>query len=391
MISTHKYRIYPSKSQISNLNNQLNMLRYLYNWNLEERINSYKKDGKSINYYDQASKLVQLKKDKPWFKSIHSQALQAELKILDQSFQNFFRTIKTDKSVGFPKFKSKDSVKSIHYPQFSKRPIDNQLTIPKIGTVKIIYHRQIPLDAKIKKLTVRKDGYKWFVCFCFERNIQIQLKTKEQLLSSCIGVDLGLNDFIYDSNGNNTPAPKFLRVLENKLKKLQKKLSKTTKRTALYYKLLKRLQNIYYRIRCQRHDFFHKLSNKLLKSYDLIVCENLNIKNMTKKPKAKQDDNGTYIANGASAKAGLNKSILDAGWNNFLTILENKAKCLGKLVLFVNPAYTSQKCSNCGTIVKKSLSVRTHICSCGLQLNRDHNAAINILTLGTESLTALAV
>ena len=170
--------------------------------------------------------------------------------------------------------------------------------------------------------------------------------------------------------------------------KFLRKLAKTKKFSLKWNRIKKAISKVFYKLRCQKHDFFHKLANKLLSKIQVVCCEKLNIKNMTKRIKPKEDkETGKYLSNGQSAKSGLNKSILDAGWGTFLSILENKAIKFGKLVVKVPAAFTSQKCSSCGEIIKKSLSVRTHRCSlCGLVLNRDHNAAINIKTLGLKSL-----
>jgi len=198
-----------------------------------------------------------------------------------------------------------------------------------------------------------------------------------------------LNDFYYASDGNSIATPKHLRKSEKKLAKLQRKFAKVPKRTKKYLKILRAIQKCHNKIKCQRNDFLHKAANDLLSRADVFVVEKLNIKNMTKKPKApkKNLDSDKILPNGASAKAGLNKSILDAGWGNFLTFLKYKADLLGKQVVGVNPANTSQVCSGCGEIVKKTLSVRIHKCPhCKLVLNRDHNAAINILRLGLQSL-----
>ena len=387
MIIAHKYRIYPYKSQITKMENHFSMLRHLYNWSLQERIDVYEKDGKSINYYDQANALTQLKIDRPWFKDVYSQVLQKQLKILDQAFQNFFRGCKSGENIGFPKFLKKGELTSMTYPQFNNKPKDGLITIPKIGKVKVVYHRDIPEESKIKTLTVKVEaGDKWFVCFSIEIDSPVEFKLTNHLDS--IGIDMGLNDFIYDSDGNHIEAPKFFRKLEKKLSKLQRRLANSKKFSKQWYKIKKAISKVFYRIRCQRNDFFHKLANRLLSNVQVVCCEKLNIKNMTKRVKSKQDEQTKqYLPNGQSAKSGLNKSILDAGWGTFLTILESKAIKFGKLVVKVPAAFTSQKCSSCGEIVKKSLSIRTHKCSsCGLVLNRDHNAAINIKTLGLKSL-----
>lgn len=383
---THKYRIYPTRSQISRLENQFSMCRYLYNWNLEERINAYKNHGKTISYNQQQNALPELKQKLPWFKSVHSQVLQDVLRRLDRAYDAFFRRVKQgDKVPGFPKFKKHGTWNSITYPQYQKFPVIDYIKVPKIGDIKIRYHRDIPNNAKIKTLTISKEAEKWFACFSFEGIISNE--PKQEIYSRSLGIDMGLIDFWYDSDGFSVPAPRHLRQSEKKLKKLQHKLSmaKTKQDWSRYQKLKKALTKCHYRVKCQRNDFLHKTVNDLLFKADLIVFEDLKIENMKRRPKPKQDENGTFLPNGAKVKAGLNKSISDAGWGKFLSILKYKARNLGKKLIAVKPYYTSQKCSGCGKIVKKALSVRTHNCPyCGLVLNRDHNAAINILTLGLQ-------
>lgn len=193
----YKYRIYPAKSQITNMENQFSMLRYLYNWNLAERIEQYK-TGEKVTYNIQQNSLPHLKKERPWYKSIYSQVLQDCLKRLDKAYQNFFRRAKKGgEKPGFPKFKKRGQWNSLTYPQYSKRP-DSKVSIPKVGDIKIIYHREIPKDATIKTLTITKEGCKWFACFSVELMLDIELK---QDLTSSIGIDLGLIDFLYASDG----------------------------------------------------------------------------------------------------------------------------------------------------------------------------------------------
>jgi putative transposase len=208
----------------------------------------------------------------------------------------------------------------------------------------------------------------------------------EQDLQNSIGIDLGLNDFLYASDGFHVSTPKFLRKSLDKLARLQRRFAKAKKRSARWYKLLKAIRKCHYKIRCQRHDFLHKTANDLLKLGNVICHEDLNIQAMSRRPKPVQDKDGQYLPNRASVKAGLNKSINDAGWYQFLLYLKYKAVEQGKQIIGVPPQYTSQKCSACGQIVKKSLSVRTHRCSCGFVANRDHNAAINILRVGLDTL-----
>ena len=383
-----KYRIYPSKSQMSTLENQFSMCRHLYNWNLAERIEAYQRDGATISYSQQQNKLPSLKEERPWYKSIHSQVLQNVLHRLDVAYQAFFRRVKEGGVPGFPKFKKRGQWNSITYPQYRKRPTQSGVFVSKVGTIKIVYHWEIPENSNIKTMTITKEAGKWFACFSVE--LPLKLEHKPEPLPP-LGIDMGLIDFYYDSNGDQVTIPKHYRQKEKQLKRLQRRLSRAKKGTKRYLKLLGALQKCHYRVRCQRNDFLHKHANDLLLKSDVIFHEDLAIKNMVRRPKPKQDDEtGGYVPNGASAKAGLNKSIGDAGWGSFFTFLTYKATYLGKQVIPVPPHYTSQICSACGKTVKKSLSTRTHCCECGFTANRDHNAALNILRIGMDTLQAQA-
>jgi putative transposase len=197
-------------------------------------------------------------------------------------------------------------------------------------------------------------------------------------------------DLYYASDASHVEAPRHFRAAQANLKKLQRRFSKTKTRTPRWYRLLRALGKAHAKVRRQRQHFLHDEAHKLLDRTDVVVCEDLKIANLTRRPKPRQDGSGAYIPNGAKAKSGLNKSILDAGWGMFVQMLRYKAEERGKQVIAMPPHYTSQRCSACGEIVKKSLSHRTHRCDCGFVAHRDHNAARNILRLGLESLGASA-
>jgi len=385
-LKTYKYRAYPTKAQTSNIENQFSMCRCLYNWALADRIWLYENHGVSIDCYSQINELPILKAERPWFKGVHSQVLQDVLKRLDLGFKSFFRRVKEGAgAAGFPKVKKFKQYNSITYPQYSEAPISNTIKVPKIGNLKIVFHRNLPENAKVKTLSVTKEAGKWFVCFSFEHEFEVEHKQSSTFVP--LGIDLGLDAFLYDSNGKHVKAPRFFRKSQDKLAKLQVKFSKAEKKSKRYGRLLVAIQKCHYKIKCQRQDFHHKTANDLLSKIDVLVVEKLTVKNMSRKPKPKKDPNSDdYLPNGASAKAGLNKSILDAAWSSFVNLLKYKSEQAGKLLICVNPAFTSQICSCCGEIVWKTLSIRTHRCTnCGLVLNRDHNAAINILRLGLQS------
>jgi len=252
---------------------------------------------------------------------------------------------------------------SILYPQFRTAP-GPVTVVPKVGKIKTVFHRPLPADSKIKTLSIKKQAGKWFACFSFETPLIPELK-QESLPS--VGIDMGLIDFFYTSDGDHKPVPKIFRQKEAQLKRLQRRLSVAPKRSVKYAKSLKAIQKVHYRIQCQRSDYLHKEANDLLSKYDVICCERLNIKNMIKRPRPKLID-GEYIPNGACRKSGLNKSISDVGWGKFFEFLKYKSIPANKTIVFVNPAYTSEICSNCG--------------------QRNLNAALNILRLGMETLAA---
>jgi putative transposase len=371
MRRTYKYRIYPTRSQKSYLENAFSMCRHLFNWNLQERIEAYKEREETISYAFQQNALPALKKERPWFKGVYSLALQDVLRRLDKAYQRFFKQKK-----GFPKFKKKGQWSSITYPDHRKIPKEGYFRVAKLGDVKIVYHREIPEDAEIKTLSIVKEGGKYFACFSLVLAEQAEPKQKQ---GKAMGIDLGLNSFVFASDQSFVAAPKFLRDRVRDLKRLQRKLSRTPKRTSQYKKVLLALQKAHYRIRSMRLDFFHKTIHSLLEKADIVVHEDLSIDRMVSKDRR--------AGSTAPQRRGLRLSIYDAGWGKFLELLQSTAQRLGKIVVAVDPSYTSQDCSECGTRVKKSLSTRTHRCdNCGYVADRDLNAANNILRLGLESL-----
>ena len=197
-----------------------------------------------------------------------------------------------------------------------------------------------------------------------------------------VGIDLGLLHFATLSDGSTIENPRFFRKAEKKLEKLQHTLARKKRGSHRRKKAVKVVAKAHRKVRNQRADFLHKQSRELVNHYGVMVFEELHPANMSKRARPKQDESGKYLPNGAAAKSGVNKSIQDAGWTLFVSMCTYKAENAGRTVLHVNPRYTSQVCSECGTVKKKELSERWHSCECGCELDRDHNAALNILRLG---------
>jgi putative transposase len=342
--------------------NTLELCRWAYNETLAIRKNIYEQEGKSVSYYETKKLLPQWKEEKPELKEVHSQVLQEVVRRVDLAYQAFFRRVKDGEDPGYPRFKGRDRYDSITYTQsgFSLKP--GKLWLSKIGDIKIKLHRAI--DGEIQRLNLRRlPTGKWFVSFLVE--VEPDDPLPKTGLST--GVDVGLKSFIALSNGEHVDNPRFFVHEEKALAKAQRKLSRGEKGTPERAKALKVVHRVHERITNKRDDFIQKLSLKLVESYDLIAFEDLNIRGMVK-------------------NHCLAKHIADAAWNKLIITTSYKAEWAGKRVELVNPNSTSQICSGCGQVVQKDLSERVHRCSfCGLILDRDHNAAINILRLGLQS------
>ena len=376
---TFKYRLYPTKKQQDILEKHLSLCRWLYNHFLEERRTLYKKNKTKLSCYDQIKEIPKLKKEKPELKEVYSQTLQDVVRRLDKAFQNFFRRIEESKKgkiqkPGYPRFKGYWRYDSLIYPQSGFELKDNRLNLSKIGSLNIKYHREI--EGNIKTLTIRRTNTnKWYACFSVEINKELPKKKK---IKNVLGIDMGLDSFLTTDKGEKINNPRYLRKSEEKLVKLQRWHSRKKLKSKNRSKSRLRIAKLHEKIYNQRLDFLHKLSNKLIKNFQLIAFEKLNIKGMIK---------NRYLA----------KSISDASWSRFLQQLRYKAEEAGIWAIEINAKNTSQLCSGCQNIVKKTLSTRKHKChKCGLTIDRDINAARNILklalnTLGTRGINACGV
>jgi putative transposase len=382
-LKAYKYRLYPTKKQTLRLQEVLDRCRELYNAALQERRDAYRMAHVSIGYNQQAGQLPAIKQIREEYAEIHSQVLQDTLKRVDKAFKAFFRRVKAGEKPGYPRFQAFGRYDSFTFPQSGfSLTYDNRVCLSKIGTLKVklpTKKKANPPQGTMKTCTIKRESNRWFVIFTCEVEQEVVYHPSEE----AIGIDVGLLHFGTLSNGSTIENPRYFRRSEQKLKKLQEALSHTKRGSKRRRKAAHVVGKNHRHIRNQRKDFHHKEARKLVTRYGVIVFEKLQPANMSKRPKPKQDEEtGTYLPNGASAKAGLNKSILDAGWGQFQQICTNKAAWAGSRVLLVNPKYTSQRCSGCGAIVKKELSERWQSCSCGCSLDRDHNAALNIQRAG---------
>jgi putative transposase len=366
----------PTDEQKILLNKHFGSVRWTYNYFLNQRKTEYLNNKKSLNYYDQAKELTQIKKqeDKKWLKEINSQTLQFSLNCLDTAYDGFFK-----KRTQFPKFKSRKSKNSFTIPQFVSVKKD-KLIIPKFREgIEMIMERKIKGTIKHCSISKTSTG-KYFVSILTEMEYTPVSKT-----GLSVGIDLGLKDFLVLSNGTKIKNHRFLKHYQHQLKLNQQSLSRKTKQSNRYEQQRIKVARIYEKITNSRQDLIQKTTTNLIKNFDIIYLEDLNIKGMSHRCKAKQDENGKYLPNGQSAKSGLNKSILDASWGTFIDILEYKASWNDKQIIHIDRFFPSSKtCNKCGWINNGlTLKDRTWICpKCGEKHDRDFNAATNILNEG---------
>jgi putative transposase len=359
---TFKYKLKPTPEQERTMEFVVHRCRELYNAALEERREAWQKCGVSITAAGQSAQLPAVKEVRPEYQGIHSQVLQDVLTRLDRAFQAFFRRIKNGETPGYPRFHGAARYHSFTYKQFDNgATLDNGfLILSKIGRIAVLWSR--PIEGIPKTVTVSQEADSWYVCFsCEGVPVHPLLPTGQET-----GIDLGLESFATLATGEHIFNPGWYRTAERRLKHLQRTVSRRTKGSNRRKKAVTLLARAHLKVKRQRADFHYKKALDLVRAYDTIYHEDLQPANMVK---------NHHLA----------KSISDAGWAQFLSILAFKAVCAGKRVVAVPAAYTSQTCSGCGVMVQKGLSVRWHSCpDCGTSLHRDHNAARNILRLGLE-------
>ncbi|MDP2907898.1 MAG: RNA-guided endonuclease TnpB family protein [Nanoarchaeota archaeon] len=361
---TYKFRIFPSKIVAKRLEKTLGACRFLYNSELEYEGQLYFSERRFVGRDELNLLIPDWKSVNSDLKLVHSQVLQNVSDRMIKSFENFFGRVGRGEKAGFPRFKSMERYDSFTFPQSGFKLESSGLRLSKIGMMGIKQHRKI--EGKVKTLTINKTSIgKWFANFTVVQEIKVRQKN----FGKCVGIDVGLNSFYADSEGNKIDNPRWLRKSEERLKFLQRQHSRKKKGSKNRKKSRFKIAKLHEKIVNQRNDFLHKQSRKLADSYSLIAVEKLSIKNMIK---------NRYLA----------KSIGDAGWRKFLQFLSYKAEEAGGRTVEVDAMGTSQYCI-CGNIVKKSLAVREHKCDkCGRVLDRDVMSAILIKASALKENTA---
>ena len=374
MLKAFKFRIYPSEDQKAQLAKAFGCCRFVYNKALEYRKNIYETQKKSASYNTLCTEfLISLKKKFDFLKESQAQSLQQSLRHLDHAYTSFFRRVKKGEKPGFPKFKSKLSRQSLSFPQNVKVK-SSSIIIPKIGKVLAVVHRKF--DGNIKTCTVSKERTgKYFISILVDDHLPAPPKVSFN--GKQIALDLGIKNFITDSNENVISNPKFYDKYLDKIKKVQRNLSLKTKGSKNYGKTKIKLAKIHEKICNSRDDFLHKLSSNIINDNQVIIIEDLAVQDLMEK----------------SHKV-LARNIGDASWSIFVKMLKYKAEWRGKhLVQIGRFEPSSKKCSVCGQINHElKLKDREWECSsCGTKHDRDKNAAKNILAIGLEQAKSLEI
>lgn len=357
MIKTFMYRLYPTSTQRRDMDSTLETCRRWYNACLDERKTTYEERGVTVGKYDQLAKVKTLKASNPYAVSIHSHVLQVVVTDLDKAFQHFFRRVKAGETPGYPRFKGRNRFQSYGLKEYGNgfKIHGRRLKLSGIGRVRVRWHR--PLEGAVKTVRLVRKAEKWYACFACETEPQTLPATGRD-----VGVDVGLKSLLTTSDGHTVENPRWYRQGQRRLRVLQRRVSRRKKGGNNRRKAVLALQRHHEHMVNQRKNFLNKVAYKLITEHDRIALERLRITNMVK---------NRHLA----------KSILDAGWGYLVQCLTSKAAEAGRVVCLVNPAYTSKRCSGCDAEFPDfDLSVRWVNCGvCGLSLDRDHNAAINIL------------
>ncbi|MFG2795090.1 RNA-guided endonuclease InsQ/TnpB family protein [Streptomyces sp. NPDC048419] len=395
MIFAYKFLMRPTVSQQAALGEMLRDHCSLYNGALAERRNAYRHASKtSIKYGQQSAQLKDIRAFDPerqgrW--SFSSQ--QATLRRLDKAFAAFFRRVKSGDKPGYPRFRGVNWFDTVDFPKdkdgcrWDSTPHDpvTRVRFQGVGYVKVNQHR--PVLGKVKTLSVKREGKRWYVVLTAEQAQPEPLPAT----GSVVGIDMGIASFLTTSNGEHVENPRHARKAAAQLEPAQHKLSRLGRvrreeRTANHQRAVQRVADLHRKVRRQRLDHAHKTALALVRDHDLIAHEDLKIRNMVKAPTPRPDPEtpGSFLPNGSAAKAGLNHSISDAGWGVFLTILHAKAESAGRNVIAVDPRNTSRTCPECGHVSAENRPTQEkfHCVSCGHLAHADTVGALNVLRAG---------
>ena len=359
MLATYRYRLYPTKCQKRKLEATLETCRRWYNACLEERKTAWDDRQESVGKYAQLRKVKDHRRDNPWAAQLHSHILQVTTCDLDKAFQAFFRRIQSGEEPGYPRFRGRDRFDSFGLKEYGNgfRLDGRRLKVTGIGRMAVRWHR--PVGGEVKTLRIRRQAGAWYASFSCDAQPEFLPSTGAE-----VGIDVGMASLLTTSDGEHIENPKWYRSEQALLRILQRRVARRKLGGVNRRRAVRAVARQHAYVANRRMDFLKKLVYGLISRYDRIAVEDLQIPNMVRNPH-------------------LAKSLLDAGWGYFRMHLSFKAAWAGKTVVAVPPAYTSKTCSACGAVFENlTLADRWVRCDCGLSMDRDENAALNLLALG---------
>jgi putative transposase len=383
---SYKFLLRPTKRQEIALGACLEDTRRLYNAALEERREAWRMGRHQVTFYKQDAQLKEIRADDPeqygrWAFSCE----RAAIRRLDRAFQGFFRRVKAGEKPGYPRFKGRGWWDSIEWGENNgarwdsvPHPNVTRVYLKGIGHVRVHQHRAF--KGRIKTITAKQEGGRWYVVVSCD---DVPAEPLEPI-GSPVGIDMGVDSFLTTSDSTHVPNPRYLAATAGRLVAAQRDLAHRKRGSRRRRRAVAKLARLHGKARRQRLDHAHKTAFALIRHYDAIVHEDLQIKNMTARPKPRPDGSGGHQPNGAAAKSGLNKSINDAGWGIFLRVLSAKAESAGRQVIAVDPRHTSQRCAECGhsDAGNRVTQAEFRCLGCGHRAHADVNAARNILRAG---------
>jgi putative transposase len=383
---SYKFLLRPTSRQATALSECLEDTRQLYNAALEERREAWRMGQRRVTFYSQDAQLKEIRAADPErFGRWSFTCERAVIRRLDRAFAAFFRRVKAGEKPGYPRFKGHGWFDSIEWPDGNgarwdsvPHPTVTRVYLMGVGHVRAHQHR--PVKGTIKTVSVKREGARWYVVLSCDDVPAEPLPAT----GAAVGIDMGIASFLTTSDGEHVPNPRPAAVAAERLTAAQQGLSRKKRGSNRRRKAVRKVTALHGKVRRARLDHAHKTALKLVRNHDMIAHEALKIANMTRRPRPRPAEDGSYEPNGAAAKAGLNRSISDAGWGVFLNVLLAKAESAGRIVVEVDPRHTSQRCARCGHVAAGNrVSQAEFWClACGHEAHADVNAAVNILRAG---------
>ena len=390
MRRAYKFRLRPTARQHVALEKCLASHRELYNVALQERRDAWRLRGTGVSYGDQSAQLKDIREVRPDVGSWSFSSQQATLRRLNRAFAGFYRRVNAGETPGYPRFKPAHRFNSVEWPRDGDgcrwQPDTRRVYLQGIGHLKVTVHRQV--RGRVKTIQVRREGRRWLlVLSCDEVPTRFLEPTR-----AAVGVDVGIASFATTSDGEHVPNPRYGRVAAAKLGAAQKALARKQRGSNNRRNARATVATRHRKLANQRRNFHHQVARALVADYGLLVVEDLKIGNMVRRPPPRPDPDrlGGFLPNRAAAKAGLHRSIHDAGWAQFVSILRAKAEEAGRVVIGVDARHTSDRCEACGHTATENRASQAVFCcrACGHTANADEHAARNVLRAGLAHLAA---